>query len=681
MKLPLSRAFFPFKTSITFVLVLLLLLSAFSLSAIAQEVVATSPFLPAGYSSIRVFDSHGKFAGRILPDKRFWVTIDRIPRFLQNALVAVEDSRFYEHGGIDIRGIARAIVKDVAKGRLAEGGSTITQQLIKNKLLSGEKTLDRKLKEARLAIEYEQRYTKRQILEMYFNEIYFGNGAWGIAQAARIYFDKNPEELTEAECSLLAGVPKNPGRYNPLGKAALVTTRRDVVLKRMVELNMITPEKQRYLRSHPAAVVPPNQAPWYLAHIRNTLIERYGQQVVDQGGIDVTSAMDLNLQKVAERTLRDGVGRISKQLQGALICLDAGSGDVLAAVGGVEYTPGAYDRAFIARRQPGSAIKPFIYGAALEMGMTAATVMDDTPVAYDRGNGEAWRPRNYGGEEYGKLTLRQALAHSNNVITVKLLDAIGVPYFTRFAGEFGLSLPEAGGLSLGLGTAEVSLKDLALAYAPLANGGSRPLARTIIRIYNRARKSFSEEPQMATPSVSPATAFVVTQMLRDVMEYGTAKNLRKFARKHPSAGKTGTTDDYRDAWFVGYTPRLVTGVWVGYDRPKTVGRGFTGGAVAAPIWERFMETALAKAQPEDFQKPDGVTTLTIDPETGLLARSGCPEKQEEYFIAGSEPNEYCTVHGGEPLAPLPAPPLPGDGANDLDGNKSASPDDTDSPAK
>jgi len=360
----------------------------------ARENFAAYPTLPPGYSSIRVFDSQRRFAGRILPEKKYWVSIDRIPLFLQKAVVAIEDSRFYEHEGIDVRGIARALVKDVVKGRLAEGGSTITQQLVKNKYLSGEKTIDRKLREARLAMEYERKYSKKQILEMYLNEIYYGNGAWGIAQAARLYFDKNPEALSDAECSMLAGVPKSPARYNPLGKPARVTGRRDQVLKRMVELNMITPRQQKELRAHPPSVVPTGKAPYYLAHIRGKLIERYGEGIIETGGIDVTAAMDLDLQKLAEKTLSEGVKRISPKLQGALLCLDPNTGDVLAAAGGVNFARSTYDRAFSARRQPGSAIKPLIFAAALEIGFTPASIFNDTPATYNKGNGEIWRPRN-----------------------------------------------------------------------------------------------------------------------------------------------------------------------------------------------------------------------------------------------------------------------------------------------
>jgi len=544
-----------------------------------------------------------------------------------------------------MRGIARALVKDVVKGRLAEGGSTITQQLIKNRYLSGEKTFERKFEEARLAMEFEQKYSKKQILEMYFNEIYYGNGAWGIAQAARLYFDKNPEELSDAECALLAGVQKNPARYNPLGKSVNITGRRDVVLKRMLDLNMITSRQRQALRAHPPAVTKPGQAPQYLAHIRGKLIERYGTEIVEQGGLEVTAALDLNLQKQAEQALREGARRISPDLQGALICLDPATGDVLAAVGGVDVTQSGYNRAFAAKRQPGSAIKPLIYAAALEKGLTAASVRDDEPVAYDRGNNETWKPLNYGREQYGELSLRQALAYSNNVIAVKLLNEIGVPYFVDFAARMGLPLRTENGLSLALGTDEVTLNDLVLAYTPLTGGGQRPEARTIIRIYDSKRHSWVENPPVVHPAISPAAAFVTTQMLKDVMSYGTAKNLKKFSRAHPSAGKTGTTDDYRDAWFVGYTPQVITGVWVGYDKPRPGGRGFTGGAVAAPIWEQFMRKAVASRAVVDFPRPDTVVSVSIDPVSGKLASPDCPDSREEFYIAGTEPVEYCHKPG------------------------------------
>jgi len=636
-----------------------LVVAGFAFPAEAQEKFASHPPLPHGFTSIKVFDNKGRFVGRILPEERYWVSIDRIHPFLQKAVVAIEDARFYQHPGIDVRGIARALVKDVAKGKIVEGGSTITQQLIKNKYFSGKKTLDRKIKEGFLALEYERKYSKKQILEMYFNEIYYGNGAWGIAQAARLYFDKSPQDLTEAECALLAGVPKAPVRYNPFGAASEVGKRRNLVLKRMAELKMITPRQKRKLTAAPITVFKQGESPYYLAHVKNKLIERYGPEIPEKGGLEVTTSMDLNLQRLAERVLREGVKNISPELQGALLCLDPNTGDVLAVVGSIDFTKSSYDRAFAAKRQPGSAIKPFIYAAALEKGYTAGSLWDDTPATYNRGANEIWRPQNYERKTMGELTLRQALAHSNNVIAVKLLEAIGVPYFVNFSGTMGLFFRSQNDLSLALGTGEVTLADLVQAYTPLANGGSRAQARIIVRIHDRYRRTWAENPPVVTPVLSPAAAFVTTQMLKDVMSYGTAKKLKKFSQERPSAGKTGTTDNYQDAWFIGYTPQLITGIWMGYDNPRPGGKGFTGGSVCAPVWGRFMRSALAAKSAVDFPKPDTVVSVSIDPATGYLATPDCPEKREEFYIAGTQPTAYCPTHGGDAFNPAsPALPLP-----------------------
>jgi 1A family penicillin-binding protein len=647
------------KTVHSFIIPVVLVVLVHCSSAWAVDSFATYPQLATGYSSIKVFDNQRRFVGRILPEKRYWVTIDRIPSFLQKAVVAVEDARFYEHGGIDVRGIARALMKDVVKRRFAEGGSTITQQLIKNRYLTGAKTIERKIDEARLAMEFEQKYSKQQILEMYFNEIYYGNGAWGIAQAARLYFDKNPEELSESECALLAGVQKNPSRYNPLGKAEHVTGRRDIVLKRMLDLKMISDRQSKALRANPPPVVKPGQAPQYLGVIRGKLVERYGAEIVELGGLEVTAALDLDLQKLAEQVLREGVRRRSPELQGALVSMDTTTGDVLAAVGGVETSQAGFNRAVAAKRQPGSAIKPLIYAAALELGITAGSLWDDTAVTYNRGNGDSWKPLNYGREKYGELSLRQALAYSNNVITVKLLDAIGVSSFVEYAAKLGLPQRPENGLSLALGTDEVTLSDLVQSYTPLATGGTRSEARFIIRVYDSKRHTWLETPSITATAMSPETAYMTTSILRDVMTYGTAKGLKKFSQDHPSAGKTGTTDDYRDAWFIGYTAQVITGVWVGYDKPRPGGKGFTGGAVAAPLWERYMRKAVSVKPSVDFIKPDSVVSVSIDTATGCPATDKSLKVRDEFFRVGNVPDEFCSKSWGTVLKPLiPVPPLP-----------------------
>lgn len=635
----------------------LLLVLVLASTAFAGENIAVYPYLPKGYKSIRVFDSQGRFVGRVLAEKRYWVEIDQIPVFLQKALIAVEDARFYEHSGIDMRGIARALVKDVMKGRMAEGGSTITQQLIKNKYFKGEKTIERKVREGILAMEYENKYSKKQILEMYFNEVYFGNGAWGIAQAARLYFDKTPQELSEMECVILAATPKAPTHYNPLGDPAMIDKRKRLILSQMVSLKMITSRKAKELRSRRVSFTKQGEAPYYVAHVRKKLMEQYGPDIIEQGGLDVITAMDLRMQRLAEKALREGVQRINPQLQGALVALDPKTGDVLAAVGGIDFIENPYDRAFSARRQPGSAIKPLIYAAALEKGYTAGTIFNDAPVSYGRGNGRKWTPKNFQRKYYGDLTLRQALAYSNNVISVKLLDAMGVPYFVDFASRLGLTLNTGNDLTLALGSGEVTLHDLVGAYMPFANGGLRPRSRTIIRVFDRNRRTWTETPLSISSVISPASAFITTQMLKDVLTYGTAKTLKSFVMKRPAAGKTGTTDDYRDAWFIGYTQQIIAGVWVGYDRPKPGGTGFTGGAVCAPVWGRFMRNALAGKPVSDFSKPDTVVRVMIDPETNELATPECPVCREEFYIAGTEPTKHCTKHGVPNQEPALVPQL------------------------
>ena len=631
------------------------LLLALASSAFAAENIAAYPYLPKGYKSIRVFDSQERFVGRVLADKRYWVEIDQIPIFLQKALIAVEDVRFYEHGGIDMRGIARAFVKDVIKGRMAEGGSTITQQLIKNKYFKGEKTIERKVREGILAMEYEQKYTKKQILEMYFNEVYFGNGAWGIAQAALLYFDKTPQELNEMECILLAATPKAPTHYNPLGDPAMIDRRKKLILNQMVSLKMITARKAKELRSRRVSFTKQGEAPYYMAHVRKKLMEQYGPEIIEQGGLDVITAMDLRMQRLAEKTLKEGVERINPQLQGALVALDPNTGDILVAAGGIDFVQNPYDRAFFAKRQPGSAIKPLIYAAALEKGFTAGTILNDDPVSYERGNSRKWTPKNFQRKYYGDLSLRQALAYSNNVISVKLLDAIGVPFFVDFASRLGLTLSTANDLTLALGSGEVTLHDLVSAYIPFANGGLRPRSRTIIRIFDRNRRTWTQTPLSISAVLSPASAFVTTQMMKDVLTYGTAKTLKSFVAKRPAAGKTGTTDDHRDAWFVGYTPQIITGVWVGYDKPRPGGSGFTGGAVCAPVWGRFMRGALAGKPAADFSKPDTVVSVMIDPETNELATPLCPVQREEFYIAGTQPTKPCGKHVAPDREPAPVP--------------------------
>ncbi|OGR35939.1 MAG: penicillin-binding protein, partial [Desulfuromonadales bacterium GWD2_61_12] len=435
------------------------------------------------------------------------------------------------------------------------------------------------------------------------------------------------------------------------GKAEEVERRKAIVLARMVAEELLTAEQVEALRAVPLVTAPLDQAPAYLAQIRRQLVADYGEQVIEQGGMEVVAALDLKLQLLAEKTIGEGVAKLNPELQGALICLEPQSGDLLAVVGSVDYAKSAYNRALVAARQPGSALKPLIYAAALEQGITASSRWDDTPVGYRQGKGQRWTPRNYGGESFGSLTLREALAHSGNVITVKLLDKIGAASFADFAGRFGLNLRRPANLSLALGTDDVTLHDLTRAYAPFANGGQLPAPRTLLSVYNRRDNAWREVPLQLTAVLSPESAFITSRMLQEVLTSGTARGLKAFAAERPLAGKTGTTDDGRDAWFIGYTPQLLTGVWVGYDQPRLGGKGFTGGAIAAPLWERFMRVALAGVEVRDFAQPEGVISVDIDPISGGLATPACPHPRREYYRAWSEPTQPCPLHAVPPAIP------------------------------
>ncbi len=617
----------------------------------------------AHFSSVKLYDARGRLITRLLAEGREMERIGRIPACLKDALVAVEDHRFYQHHGVDILGVGRALVKNIIKGRVVEGGSTITQQLVKNMLLSNERTMSRKLKEGVLALEFEQKYSKEQILEMYFNYVYFGNGAWGVQQAARTYFDKNVSDLSLPECAVLAGIPKAPNKFNPLGDKSAARKRRDLVLTKMVEYGYLSESAaSRAARTPLAAAALPRKS-YFSEYIKQKLVGLFGNEVVHTGGYAVYTTLDLDLQRNAEQVVKDGlkraVGGKSKapdaaSLQGALLAIDPRNGDIKAVVGGRDFSSSPYNRAFYAKRQPGSSFKPIIYAAALEKGIPASSIWDDTPVSYEKGNGTLWQPENFDDKYYGRQSLREALAHSNNMITIKLLESIGIQSVEDVATRLGFTGPLASNLSLALGTSEVSLQELCYSYAAFANGGHVPSPSAILRIVDRSGRTVMESVPTVTQALSRETAYLVTDMLRGVVDYGTGKNVRKHGFKKVCAGKTGTTDQCNDAWFIGYVPELVVGLWVGYDPPRSIGRTLTGGVVCAPMWAEFMEKAQRYVSYTPFIMPETLSMAEIDPTTGMLATSYCPEKRMELFIPGTEPAAYCTEHSSPSLEPAPS---------------------------
>jgi penicillin-binding protein 1A len=582
-------------------------------------------------------------------ERRMFVPLAHVPQSLRDAILATEDRRFYHHWGIDPIGIARAVVENFRRGRIAEGGSTITQQLTKVLFLTPDKSLERKLKEAILALDLERRYSKDRILEMYLNQVYFGHGAYGVEAAARTYFGKSVSELNIREAALIAGLPRAPSTYSPFDHPDTAKRRRDLVLRRLVEYGALKEAEARRLTRADLGLIPPerrrNTGQYFVEYVQQQLEAKYGVDMVLKGGLNAYTTVNPTMQLTAEQTLRDGLrtlqergskGRPGEMPEGALVSIDPRTGYVRALVGGYDFFKSEFNRAVQARRQPGSAFKPFIYIAALEAGLTPASRVDDSPVTYPVGqNGQAWRPENYDRKFRGSTTLQQALEESVNVATVKLQERVGVNRTIRVAHRLGIASPLNTDLSLALGTSELTLLELTSSYSALANEGVWMPPTTIRYVTDSHGKLLEEHVPEGREALAPETAYVITHMLKGVVERGTGQGAKALGR--PVAGKTGTTNDYSNAWFVGYTPQLATGVWVGYDRPRSLGSGETGGRVALPIWTAFMGRVLADAPKEDFPVPERIVITPVD----LDPSNECVRPVNMAFVRGTEPSTAC----------------------------------------
>jgi penicillin-binding protein 1A len=633
----------------------------------------------------KIYDDNDELITELHVERRIFVPLAHIPQSLRDAVIATEDKRFYYHWGLDPIGIARAIVQNYRRGRVVEGGSTITQQLTKVLFLTPDKSLERKLKEAVLALELERRYTKDRILEMYLNQVYFGHGAYGVEAAARTYFGKSVSELNVRESALVAGLPRAPTTYSPFEHGDVARRRREVVLRRMVDYGALKEADAKRLARSDLGLIPPERrrttGQYFLEYVQQTLEAKYGADMVFKGGLNVYTTLNPTMQLAAEQALRQGLkalesrsgkGRPGEHPEGAIVTIEPQTGFVRAMVGGYDFFRSEFNRAVHARRQPGSAFKPFIYIAALESGLTPATQVDDAPVSYPVGpNGQAWKPENYDRKFRGPTTLQQAIEESINVVTVKVQEQVGLSRTIRVARRFGIASPLDLNLSLALGTSDLTLIELTSAYGALANQGQW-LPPTAIRYVTDAQGRLLEE-HLPEPreAASPETAYVITHMLRGVVERGTGQAAKALGR--PVAAKTGTTNDYSNAWFIGYTPRLATGVWVGYDRPRSLGKDETGSRVAVPIWVAFMGKALGDSPRDDFPVPDRVALAPVD----LDPSNECVRVVTLAFIKGTEPELACgprrqAVPGApadsvQPVAPLvppawppaiPAPPRP-----------------------
>ncbi len=628
----------------------------------------------------KVYDDNDELITEFHVERRIFVPLAQIPKTLRDAVIATEDARFYSHHGVDPTGIARAIYQNFRRGRIVEGGSTITQQLAKVLFLTPDKSLERKLKEAVLALELERRYSKDRILEMYLNQIYFGHGAFGVEAAARTFFGKGVSELSLAECTLLAGLPKAPSTYSPFEHPEAAKRRRATVLARMVDVGSITQPVARKTAESALGLIPPERrrttGQYYLEYVQQQLEAQYGADLVFKGGLQVYTTLSPVMQVKAERALREGLKALESRRvaatkdsgtpaperpEGALLAIDPQTGYIKAMVGGYDFFKSEFNRAVQARRQPGSAFKPFVYLAALESGQTPASVVDDSPIEFPAGrNGKAWKPDNYDRKFRGPITYQQALEESVNVAAVKVLEKNGIRHTLDLARRLGVESPLGENLSIALGTSDLTLLEITSAYGALANQGAWVRPSAIRYVLDSQRKLLEENTPQARQVVSPELAYVMTSMLRGTIERGTGVAARALGR--PAAAKTGTTNDYSNAWFIGYTPQLVTGVWVGYDRPRSLGKDETGSRVAVPIWTSFMQEALAGTPPEDFPIPERVVLVPVD----LNPSGGCVRPVTMAFVAGTEPKEVCGPARYAPgVSPprvepplLPAPPNP-----------------------
>lgn len=596
--------------------------------------------------------------------KRRQVPLAEIPPHMVQAVLAIEDRRFYEHPGIDPIGILRAIWTNLRGERpYLVGGSTLTQQLVKNLFLRPEKTLRRKLLEQAMALLIEQRLSKDDILELYLNEVYLGQrGSFaihGVAEAARLFFGKDVRNVTLGEAATIAGVIQAPQLFSPFRNLTRARARRDVVLQAMVEAGYLSADAARRAAREPLAVVEhaiENEAPYFVDYVSQQLEELFPDVTRRPGTVEVHTTIDVHLQRIAQEAVAEGLARVDRlvarrglrgAVQAALIAVDPRSGDILALVGGRSYSDSQYNRAVYARRQPGSVFKPFVYLAAFEQAvadgatdLTPATVVVDEPTAFFDGE-RSWTPANYGGQYDGPITLRRALAFSRNVATVKVAERAGFDRVAAFWRRIGTGTVPRPYPSIALGVFEATPLEIATAYTLFANGGVlRPL-RGLVRVVRDGREL---RPPAGQPRrvARPDTTFLVTHMMRSVLNEGTGAAARAAGFTLDAAGKSGTTNDLRDAWFVGFAPTLLTVVWVGLDDNRPL--GLSGTQAALPIWTTFMMRALAGQPNLSFPVPEGVTFAEIDPDTGALAAPACPRRFTEAFLVGTEPSQVCPLH-------------------------------------
>jgi penicillin-binding protein 1A len=610
----------------------------------------------------KFFSDEGEIIAEFSIERREVVALERIPNHLIQAFISGEDARFFQHKGLDYMAILRALSRNIFSREIVQGGSTITQQVVKSLLLSPEKSFARKIREAILAYKIEKYLSKEEILFLYLNQIYLGHGAYGVAAAAENYFGKAIEELDLAETAMLAGLPQAPSKNSPYHHPEHAKKRQTYILNRMVEEGFIShgdllKALQTPLKIKGKANTYLEKAPHFVEHVRRYVEEKYGKEALYKNGLQVYTTIDIDFQRVAQEAVESGLKEIEKRekylpadmslnLEGALVSFDLETGYVKAMIGGRDFKRSQFNRATQARRQTGSAFKPIVYASALDKGYTPASIIVDSPIVFEWGD-KKWKPKNFEEKFFGPTTLRNALTHSINIVTVKIAQDIGIDYIKDYAKKLGIPSTLQGDLSMALGSSSISLYELTKAYAVFANQGNifKPIfiKKILDRDGNLLEENFPlfypREPSEGEQVLSPQTAYLMTYLLEGVVQNGTGWRAKALGR--PVAAKTGTTDQFLDAWFIGYTPELITGVWVGFDEEGSLGENETGSRAASPIWVTFMSKILNDKPIKDFPAPEGIEFMKIDPKTGHMSLGR--ETILECFKEGTGPPQKITT--------------------------------------
>ncbi|MEN6520806.1 MAG: PBP1A family penicillin-binding protein [Armatimonadota bacterium] len=664
--------------------------------SISRELPKVSGYSP--HEASKIYSSDNVLLATFGEENREFVELNKIPKDLINATVAIEDRRFYEHSGVDLRGIGRAIVKNIRGGRMAEGGSTITQQLARNVYLSPKKTLNRKLREAVLAVVIERNYTKSKIIELYLNQVYYGSSAYGVEAASKIYFGKNVSNLKLSESALLAGLPQRPSSYSPHVDLEAAVNRRDIVLNRMEELKYITHEECEEAKARTPRIMPMkptkyrSKAPYFTDYVKKYLREhnQFGDDLIERGGLRIYTTLNYKMQVAAQRALTDGIRSARRRGQmddisgnGALVCIEPSTGYIRAMVGGEDYARNEFNRAVQAERQPGSSFKAFVYTAAVDkLGWDANHRLPGGHFTYISDIGTRWSPKNYDGRYPSNLTVRQAVARSVNVAAVQAALQVGLKNVIDYAHRLGIKseIEPYPALAIG-GIKGIRVLEMTSAYGVFATGGYYAEPSPIAKIVDSRGQLYDEQTIERRRVLGDRTAKVMDELFRGVVTSGTGRTVNSIAG---ARGKTGTTNDGRDVWFIGYVPnKLVTAVWAGNDNNRPM-RHVSGSGVCGPIWKEFMGTALRihndnhrphttttekpaadtgtveRSRPTQDNTPTetntgdennqpeepalGTVRVTICNETALLATSACPSTHTEVFVEGNQPTSYCTVH-------------------------------------